>query len=199
MTQNTSFDRPDRWCANDNIVAGTGDHDKNRYAGGPQDHLLSVNAISPLLVRDSHAKPAGAWSTKSYLKYEFVPTEYPCSFRLSSRETQTSTNPSNTLYDTLFPIENKANSKKLLNMLWPSMNGFRKPRVEVPRMAVGKKKKNKHPAQKYLLAAAGSLCALSNWLTDTCRRDGPSLNLLLVTSNVDFHPAPPALLYRFDK
>jgi len=46
LTQNTSFDRPDRWCANDNIVTGTGDHDKNRYDGGPQDHLLSVNTIT---------------------------------------------------------------------------------------------------------------------------------------------------------
>ncbi len=45
------------------------------YAGGPQDHLLSGNTISPLLVRGSHVKPAGVWSTNSYLKYEFVPAD----------------------------------------------------------------------------------------------------------------------------
>ena len=53
------FNRPNRWCANDNIITGTGDQDKNWYAGGPQDHLLSGNTISPLLVRDSLAEPAG--------------------------------------------------------------------------------------------------------------------------------------------
>ncbi len=71
-THHKQIDRLDWWCANNNILASTGDHNKNWYAGGPQDHLLSVNTISPLLVRDSHAKPAGVWSTNSYLKYEFV-------------------------------------------------------------------------------------------------------------------------------
>ncbi len=34
--------------------------------------MPSVNTISTLLVRDSHAKPVGVWSTNSYLKYESV-------------------------------------------------------------------------------------------------------------------------------
>ncbi len=71
-THQKQINRLDRWCVKDNIVASTEDHDKNQYAGGPQDHLLLVNTISPLLVRDSHAEPAGIWSTNSYLKYELV-------------------------------------------------------------------------------------------------------------------------------
>jgi hypothetical protein len=34
-------DRPQRRCANDNIFAGAGDHDKNQYARGPQDNSAS--------------------------------------------------------------------------------------------------------------------------------------------------------------
>jgi hypothetical protein len=72
-THHKQIERPDQWCANDNIVAGTEDQDKNQYAGGPQDQLLSGNTISPLLVWVSHATVAGIWSTNSYLKYKFVP------------------------------------------------------------------------------------------------------------------------------
>ena len=75
----SKIDRPDRWCANDYIVAGTGDQDKKRYAGGPQDQLLSGNTISPLLVRVSHAAVAGVWNTNSYFKVRirtYRPTEY---------------------------------------------------------------------------------------------------------------------------
>ena len=71
-TNHKQIDRLDRWCANDNIVTSTWDHDKNQYAVGPQDHLLLVNTISTLSVWDSHAEPAGLWSTNSYFKYEFV-------------------------------------------------------------------------------------------------------------------------------
>ncbi len=71
-THHKQIDRPDRWCVNDNIVAGTVDQDKNRYAGCPQDQLLSGNTVSHSLVRVSHAAVAGVWSTNSYLKYEFV-------------------------------------------------------------------------------------------------------------------------------
>jgi hypothetical protein len=64
------------------------------------DHLLSGNTISPLLVRDSHAKLAGVWSTNSYLKYEFVPAYQIstlglmqsiayCQIRLVNRKTAT--------------------------------------------------------------------------------------------------------------
>ena len=74
-THHKQIDRPDRWCANDNIVAGTGDQDKKRYAGGPQDQLLSGNTISSLLVWVSHAAVANVWSTNLYLKYKFVPAD----------------------------------------------------------------------------------------------------------------------------
>ncbi len=74
-THHKQIDRPDRWCANDNIVAGTGDQDKNQYAGGLQDQLLSGNTISPLLDWVSHAAVVGVWSTNSYLKYQFVPAD----------------------------------------------------------------------------------------------------------------------------
>ena len=74
-TYHNQIDRPHRRCVNDNIVAGTGDQDKNGYAGGLQDHLLSSNTISPLLVWVSHAAVAGEWSTDLYLKYKFVPAD----------------------------------------------------------------------------------------------------------------------------
>ena len=74
-THHKQINRPDWRCANDNMVAGTGDQDKNGYAEGPQDHLLSGNTISPLLDWVSHAAVVGVWSTNSYLKYQFVPAD----------------------------------------------------------------------------------------------------------------------------
>jgi hypothetical protein len=38
-THNNQLIWPNWQCADDNIVAGTGDHDKNQYAQGPQDDL----------------------------------------------------------------------------------------------------------------------------------------------------------------
>ena len=46
-THHKQIDRPNRWCANDNIVTGTGDQFKNQYAGGLKVHLISGNTISP--------------------------------------------------------------------------------------------------------------------------------------------------------
>ncbi len=74
-THPKQINRPNQFCTNDIIFAGTGDQDKNWYAGSPQDQLLSGNTISPLLVWVSHATVAGVWSTNSYLKYEFVPAD----------------------------------------------------------------------------------------------------------------------------
>ncbi len=74
-THHNQIIRPHWWCANYNIVAGTGEQDKNRYAGGPQDHLLLGNTISPLLVWVNRATVAGTWSTNLYLKYKFVPDD----------------------------------------------------------------------------------------------------------------------------
>ena len=74
-THHNQINRPHWWCANEYILACTEDQDKNRYAGGPQDHLLSGNSISLLLVWVSHAAVAGVWSTNLYLKYKFVPAD----------------------------------------------------------------------------------------------------------------------------
>jgi hypothetical protein len=57
----------------DNIVAGTRDHDKNQYAQDPQDDLQAD--ITPYHVgcRVLPNAVAGVAGTNSYLKYKFVP------------------------------------------------------------------------------------------------------------------------------
>jgi hypothetical protein len=66
-------DRPQRRCANDNISAGVGDHDKNQYARGPRDNAQAD--ITPFLAGCCVLLTAAAIvaGTNSYQKYGFVP------------------------------------------------------------------------------------------------------------------------------
>jgi hypothetical protein len=72
-THNNQSIWPNRRCADDNIVAGTGDHDKNQYARGPQDDLQADLTPYHVGCCVSLTSVAGAAGTNSYLKYKFVP------------------------------------------------------------------------------------------------------------------------------
>jgi hypothetical protein len=64
---------PNQQCTDDNIVAGTGDHDKNQYAQGPQDILqadITPYHVGCGVLPTAVASVAG---TNLYLNYEFVP------------------------------------------------------------------------------------------------------------------------------
>jgi hypothetical protein len=71
-THNNQSIWPNRRCADDNIVAGTGDHDKNQYARVPQDNLQADLTPYHVGCRVSPTAVAGVADTNSYFKYEFV-------------------------------------------------------------------------------------------------------------------------------
>jgi hypothetical protein len=72
-THNNQSIWPNWQCADDNIVAGTGDHDKNQYARGPQDNLQADLTPYHVGCRVLPTAVAGVAGTNSYLKCEFVP------------------------------------------------------------------------------------------------------------------------------
>jgi hypothetical protein len=72
-THNNQSIWPNWWCADDNIVAGTGDHDKYQYARGPQDDLQADLTPYHVSCRVLPTAVTGVADTNSYLKYEFVP------------------------------------------------------------------------------------------------------------------------------
>ncbi len=57
----------------DNIVAGTGDHDKNQYARGPQEDLQVDLTPYHIGCRVFPTAVTGVAGTNLYLKYQFVP------------------------------------------------------------------------------------------------------------------------------
>jgi hypothetical protein len=73
ITHNNQSIWPDRRCADDNIVAGTGDHDKNQYARGPRDELQVDLTPYRVGCRVLPTTVAGVAGTNSYFKYKFVP------------------------------------------------------------------------------------------------------------------------------
>jgi hypothetical protein len=72
-THNNQSIWPNRRCADDNIVTGTRDHDKNQYARGPQDDLQADLTPYHVGCRVSTTAVASVAGTNLYLKYEFVP------------------------------------------------------------------------------------------------------------------------------
>jgi hypothetical protein len=72
-THNNQSIWPNRRCTDDNMIAGTGDHDKYQYAQGPQDDLQAD--LTPYHVC-CHVLPtvvAGIAGTNLYFKNKFVP------------------------------------------------------------------------------------------------------------------------------
>ncbi len=72
-THNNQLIWPNWRCVDDNIVAGTGDHDKNQYARGPQDDLqanLTPYHVGCCVLPTAVAGVAG---TVLYFKCKFIP------------------------------------------------------------------------------------------------------------------------------
>ncbi len=80
-----NHDRPQRRCANDNISAGTGDHDKNQYACCPRDDAQAD--ITPFLAGCCVLLTAAAAvaGTNSNQKYGFVPGDRISTLELRDR------------------------------------------------------------------------------------------------------------------
>ncbi len=72
-THNNQLIWPNWRCADDNIVTGTGDHDKNQYARGPEDDLQADLPPYHVGCRVLPTVVAGVAGTNLYLKYGFVP------------------------------------------------------------------------------------------------------------------------------
>jgi hypothetical protein len=72
-THNNQSIWPNWRCGDDNIVAGTGEHDKNQYAWGLQDNLQADRTPYHVGCHVLLTAVASVAGTNSYLKCGFVP------------------------------------------------------------------------------------------------------------------------------